>query len=109
MNNSQYQNVNFRMNKDIKKQFDNILFEIGLNPSTAFNMFARLVVRENGLPFPITIKTDKKDNDVNDEARLLFDEIRKEAAQNGTNKLTMDEINAEIALYRKEKRERKGK
>ena len=58
MNNTQYQNINFRMNKDIKKQFDSILEEIGLNPSTAFNMFARLVVRENGLPFPITIKKE---------------------------------------------------
>jgi len=93
------------MNKDIKIQFDNILAEIGLNPSTAFNMFARLVVRENGLPFPVTIKKDD-DMDVTSEARQLLSELREEAAQNGTNKLTMDEINAEIALYRKEKREK---
>ena len=58
MNNTQYQNINFRMSKDIKKQFESILDEIGLNPSTAFNMFARLVVRENGLPFPIIIKKE---------------------------------------------------
>jgi len=105
MNNSQYQNVNFRMNKEVKKQFDNILAEIGLNPSTAFNMFARLVVRENGLPFPITIKKD----DVTADARQVLSEMRMESAQNGTSEMTMDEINAEIALYRKEKRERKGK
>ena len=106
MNNSQYQNVNFRINKDVKKQFDNILNEIGLNPSTAFNMFARLVVRENGLPFPLTLK---KGGDIAGEAKMLLNEIREESAQNGTNKLTMDEINAEIALYRKEKRDRKDK
>jgi len=106
MNTSQYQNINFRMNKEIKKQFDSILEEIGLNPSTAFNMFARLVVRENGLPFPITIK---KEDNINSEARQLLSEIRDESTQNGTDKLTMEEINAEIALYRKEKRERKGK
>ena len=102
MNNSQYQNVNFRMNKNVKRQFDDILAEIGLNPSTAFNMFARLVVRENGLPFPIVIK---KDDDIASEARQVLKEIREEAVQNGTNNLTMDEINAEIALYRKEKRD----
>ena len=106
MNNSQYQNVNFRMNKNVKRQFDDILAEIGLNPSTAFNMFARLVVRENGLPFPIVIK---KDDGIASEARQVLKEIREEAVQNGTNNLTMDEINAEIALYRKEKRERKDK
>lgn len=106
MNNPQYQNVNFRMNKDVKKQFDDILDEIGLNPTTAFNMFARLVVRENGLPFPIILK---KDDDITFDAKQVLREIRKEAAQNGTDQLTMDDINAEIALYRKEKRERKGK
>ena len=106
MNSPQYQNINFRMNKDIKKQFDSILEEIGLNPSTAFNMFARLVVRENGLPFPLIIK---REDGVTAEARQVLSEIREEAAKNGTSELTMDEINAEIALYRKEKRERKGK
>ena len=106
MNSSQYQNVNFRMNKDVKKQFDNILFEIGLNPSTAFNMFARLVIREKGLPFPITVKNDEE---LIEEARQVLDDIRKEAKRNGTSELSMDEIDAEIALYRKEKRERGGK
>ncbi|MCL2816544.1 MAG: hypothetical protein FWD23_18255 [Oscillospiraceae bacterium] len=61
---------------------------------------------QNGLPFPIIIK---KDDDVINEARQVLSEIRQEAAQNGTSDLTMDEINAEIALYRKEKRERKDK
>ena len=102
MGTQQYQNVNFRMNKEVKKQFDSVLAEIGLNPSTAFNMFARLVVRENGLPFPITIK---KDDDIAAEARQVLHELRREAVQNGTSELTMEEINAEIALYRKEKRE----
>ena len=106
MNNTQYQNVNFRMNKDVKKQFDNILFEIGLNPSTAFNMFARLVIREKGLPFPITVKNE---GEIIDEAREALNDIRREAEKNGTSELSMDKINAEIALYRKEKRERGGK
>jgi len=106
MNSSQYQNVNFRMNRDVKKQFDNILSEIGLNPSTAFNMFARLVIREKGLPFPITVKNDEE---IIDEAHQVLDDIRKEAKRHGTNELSMDEIDAEIALYRKEKRERGGK
>ena len=42
----------------------------------------------------------------NAEARQILSEIRSEAAENGTSELTMDEINAEIALYRKEKREK---
>ncbi|MDR2106540.1 MAG: type II toxin-antitoxin system RelB/DinJ family antitoxin [Coriobacteriales bacterium] len=42
-----------RMDPDIKKQFDAFCAEVGMNPSTAFNMFARVVVRERRLPFEV--------------------------------------------------------
>jgi DNA-damage-inducible protein J len=41
------------MDPDIKKQFDAFCAEVGMNPSTAFNMFARVVVRERRLPFEV--------------------------------------------------------
>lgn len=102
---TEYQNVNFRMEKSVKKELDEILSEIGLNSSTTFNMIARLIIRERGIPFPITLKND--DESIK-ETKQLLSEIRKEAQKNGTSDLTMDEINDEIALYRKEKRESKG-
>jgi addiction module RelB/DinJ family antitoxin len=42
------------MDPDIKRQFDSFCAEVGMNPSTAFNMFARVVVRDKKLPFEIS-------------------------------------------------------
>ena len=35
-----------RMDESLKNQFDNLCKEFGMNASTAFNIFARAVVRE---------------------------------------------------------------
>jgi addiction module RelB/DinJ family antitoxin len=42
------------MDPDIKRQFDGFCAEVGMNPSTAFNMFARVVVRDKKLPFEVS-------------------------------------------------------
>jgi len=47
-----------RMDADVKKQLDAFCENVGMNTSTAFNMFARAVLRENRLPFEITTETD---------------------------------------------------
>ena len=43
-----------RIDSDIKKEFDGFCAEVGMNPSTAFNMFARVVVRDKKLPFEVS-------------------------------------------------------
>ena len=47
-----------RMDSKIKKQFDDFCSQVGMNASTAFNMFARAVLREKRLPFDITTESD---------------------------------------------------
>ena len=39
---------------DLKKDFSNVCKEIGLQPSTAFTIFARTVVRERAIPFTLS-------------------------------------------------------
>ena len=39
---------------DLKKEFSNVCKEIGLQPSTAFTIFARTVVRERAIPFTLS-------------------------------------------------------
>ena len=51
-----YKNLTVRMDENIKRQFDETLDNIGLNASVAVNMFARLVIRERGIPFAVTGK-----------------------------------------------------
>lgn len=38
-------------NKDIKDQAEEIFNELGLNMTTAINMFLRTAIREHGIPF----------------------------------------------------------
>lgn len=46
------------MDSDIKRQFDAFCLQVGMNTTTAFNLFARAVLRERRLPFDITTETD---------------------------------------------------
>ena len=47
-------NVNIRMDEATKKAFDAFCEEIGLSVSSAFNIFAKTVVREQRIPFELT-------------------------------------------------------
>jgi len=53
-------NVSFRIDTDIKNQADILFSELGLNMTTAFNIFLRQSIRERGIPFNITKKIPKK-------------------------------------------------
>jgi DNA-damage-inducible protein J len=46
------------MDSDVKKQFDEFCSNVGMNTTTAFNMFARVVIREKRLPFEVTTSPD---------------------------------------------------
>ena len=50
-------NLNIRTEKDVKEQAERIFSELGLNMTTAVNMFLRIVIRENGIPFPLKLDT----------------------------------------------------
>ncbi len=50
--------VNIRMDDNLKDKADKLFEELGLNMTTAFNIFVRQVVRQGGIPFDITVKTD---------------------------------------------------
>ena len=50
-------NVSFRIDTDIKNQADSLFAQLGLNMTTAFNIFLRQAIREGALPFAVTINT----------------------------------------------------
>jgi DNA-damage-inducible protein J len=47
--------VRARTDPRIKKEAEKILDELGLNPSTAINMFYSQIVLRRGLPFPVEV------------------------------------------------------
>ena len=48
-------NLNIRVDKDIKDQADQIYSELGMNMTTAINMFLRTTIREHGIPFSLKL------------------------------------------------------
>ena len=50
-------NVSIRMDTELKAQADDLFAELGMNLSTAFNIFVRQSLREGGIPFEI--RTDR--------------------------------------------------
>ena len=58
-------NVNIRVDEELKKQTELLLSDMGLNMTTAVNIFLRQVLRTGGIPFEITTRTDDFYNPVN--------------------------------------------
>ena len=47
-------NLTIRVDEDLKKQADSLFSELGLNLTTAFNIFLRQSVREQQIPFRVS-------------------------------------------------------
>lgn len=50
-------NLNIRTDKNVKIAAEKIFEELGLNMTTAINIFLRQTIRENGIPFELTLNT----------------------------------------------------
>lgn len=50
-------NLNIRTDKAVKEAAERIFAELGLNMTTAINMFLRQTIRENGIPFSLKLNS----------------------------------------------------
>lgn len=48
-------NLNIRTDRDVKQQAEIIFNELGLNMTTAINIFLKTTIREQGLPFALKL------------------------------------------------------
>ena len=48
-------NLNIRIDKDVKEKAEKIFNELGLNMTSAVNIFLRTAVRERGIPFELKL------------------------------------------------------
>lgn len=92
--------VQFRVDDDLKNEATAVYEKLGIDLSTAMRMFLKRSVMENGIPFPMTLQKNY------DAAIALqaIKELQAEAQTNGTSNMTLEEINAEIAACRKERK-----
>ena len=58
---SNISNVSFRIDSDLKNQAETLFQNLGLNMTTAFNMFLRQSVREGRIPFDVTMNVPNSD------------------------------------------------
>lgn len=62
-------NINVRVDKELKRKAEAIFNELGLNMSTAMNIFLRYSVRYGGIPFDLRLDTP------NEETRAAIDDV----------------------------------
>lgn len=93
--------ISIRVDKSVKDRFCSLCEAFGLSTTTAFNLFMKAVIRERKIPFEVAADSEQ-------EARQLFvdnfESMRKTAAENGLQDMSLDEINAIIKEVRDEKR-----
>ena len=86
-----------RMEENLKTKFEDLCDSFGMNMNTAFNVFARAVVRERRIPFEIY---EGKKEVTREGALAAFDAIRAKAIKDGVADMSLAEINAEITKTR---------
>ena len=62
-------NLNIRVDEDVKRKAELICQELGMNLSTAVNIFLRQTVRSEGIPFDVRL------NRPNAETRAALDDV----------------------------------
>lgn len=71
-------NLTISMDKNDKEKFLNLVDELGLNVSTAINMFVKQSIRENALPLNLKINNvEKISEDIMNEYDEAFRELSK--------------------------------
>ena len=84
-------NISIRMDSDLKAQAEALFAELGMNLSTAFNIFVRQSLREGGIPFEI--RTDRPNKETI-AAMLEAENIAKDPKVKGYTDL--DEMFADL-------------
>ena len=92
--------VQFRVEEQLKVEAARLFETLGLDLPTAIRMFLVRSLFERGLPFEV--KIPKQIPISREEGWAAFEELREQAAD--VPEMTLDEINAEIAAVRAERK-----
>ena len=87
-----------RMDADTKKRFDELCKDFGMSANTAFNVFARAVVKQERIPFEVESPKEIESR----RLESVINELRAEALKNGVSDMSLDEINAIIKETREQ-------
>jgi len=95
-------NVTVRIDEETKRQFDDFCDNVGITITAAFNMFIKATLRTRELPFAVTDLESRRQ--AGKELYDAFRAMQEQSVINGTDKMTMEEIDEIIAESRRERR-----
>lgn len=80
-------NLNIRTDKDVKEKAEKIFNELGLNMTSAVNIFLRTAIRERGIPFELKLDVP------NETTTAAIEEGRKMASDSSSPRYSnIDEL-----------------
>lgn len=80
--------ITIKTDEQIKKEFNSICEELGLNMSIAINIFMKAVLREHGFPFELKLK------EPNETTLKVIDEAERGKNLNGAYKTVQKLVEA---------------
>jgi len=98
-------NLTIRIDEELKHEAEALFNKIGLNMSSAINVFFRQAVGSQSIPFDLKVHDIDYHSRVNSRLKN-FHALQEEAETNGLSNTTMDEINDIVKCVRQEKRVR---
>ena len=96
-----------RMDSETKKRFDELCKDFGMSANTAFNVFARTVVKQERIPFEVESEKEKEKKELARQFGEAFDRLREDVQRRGIPEMSLEEINEVIREVREERRKRK--
>ena len=93
-------NYTLRIDASDKQNAEQVFKDLGMTFATGINIYLKTVSRQKRIPFSM----DLNEQSTPKTLREAFELLQEESKVNGIDNMTMDEIDAEITAYRREKR-----
>ena len=102
-------NLSIRIDRDLKEEADLVFNALGMNLTTAITIFVRQAVRQKKIPFEIALYPENEGKgSMMRDAMAATERIWQNSVRNGTDKMTTEEIDAEIAQARAARKKRRA-
>ncbi len=81
--------VNFRIDENTKKELEQVCDELGMNVTTALNIFIKKMIREKRIPFDVSIDPFYSESNIK-----ALEESKRELEKGNVVKKTLEELEA---------------
>lgn len=81
--------VNFRIDENTKKELEQVCDELGMNVTTALNIFIKKMIREKRIPFDVSIDPFYSESNIK-----ALEESKRKLEKGNVVKKTLEELEA---------------